>query len=252
MPIRALVFDLFDTLVDLRWETLPSLEHRGRKLPATARTIHERIRRSADVGFDDFLDALEEGSRAFAESHYRKGREVSTQLRFRTLLERLEIDEPPLVDELSELHMGVLRSGVEVLDHHRAVLEDLGRERRLALCSNFSHSQTALAVLDQAGLRELLDPAALIVSDAFGWRKPRSEIFEEILRRLELPAEECLHVGDSLRADVGGAAPLGIGTVWLTRRIPEPERALSEHEGPKPDHVIRDLAELPDLVASLA
>ena len=252
MPLRAVVFDLFDTLVDLRWEKLPASEHRGRKLPATASRLHERVSRLARIDFDTFVDTMLAGDRAFAESHYREDREVPTRLRFTDLLERLGLEDATLVEALIAEHMGVLRSGVEVLGHHGAVLDELRRSLRLGLCSNFSHSETALAVLDDAGLREHLEPAALVVSDAFGLRKPRAEIFREVLSRLEVRSEEALHVGDSLRADVGGAAPVGLRTVWLTRRVRDPERALAEHEGPAPDYVIADLRELPALVASLA
>ena len=51
---------------------------------------------------------------------------------------------PELARELTRLHMDVLRSGVEVLAHHGAVLDRLRPAVRLGLCSNFSHSETAL------------------------------------------------------------------------------------------------------------
>jgi len=35
---------------------------------------------------------------------------------------------------------------------------------------------------------------------------------------------------------------------WLVRRVADPEASLREHTGPAPTHVIRDLAEVPDLV----
>jgi FMN phosphatase YigB (HAD superfamily) len=251
LPVRAVSFDLFDTLVDLRWEKLPATEHRGARLPASARVLHERVSRDAEVDFDVFLDALIEGGRAFAESHFAHDREVPTQLRFTDFLQRLGIGDAQLAHELTQLHMGVLRGGVELLGHHAGVLDALRRTSRLGLCSNFSHSDTALAVLDEAGLRLHLHPGALVVSDAFGLRKPRTEIFEEVVRRLDVVPEDALHVGDSLRADVAGAASAGLRTVWITRRVRDPEEALAKHEGPRPDHVIADLAELPELVAEL-
>jgi len=57
-------------------------------------------------------------------------------------------------------------------------------------------------------------------------------------------------VGDSLRADVVGAAALGIKTAWLTRRVKDPRAALAEHTGPAPDFTIGDLAELPALLGA--
>ncbi len=248
--IRAIVFDLFDTLVDLRWERLPVTMHRGKKLPASTPVMHERVRARREIDLDGFLEALIEGDKAFVESHYQHDREVPTQLRMSELLRRLDLDDPELAGELTRLHMGVLRSGVELLDHHGEVLDGLRRSCRLGLCSNFSHSETALAVLRDARLHERLDAGALVVSDAFGLRKPRAEIFAEVVARLGVPASETLHVGDSLRADVAGAARAGLRTAWITRRVRDVPGALAAHEGPGPDHVIGDLAELPDLVAA--
>jgi len=253
VPVRAIVFDLFDTLVDLRWERLPVTEHRGKRLPASALALHDRVRSrcSCDVDLDAFVETMAQGDRDFAESHYQHDREVPTVLRMGDVLRRLGIVDPDLARELARLHMAVVRSGVEVVAHHSAVLDDLRRTRRLGLCSNFSHSETALSVLDDAGLRDRIDPGAIIVSEAFGLRKPRAEIFAEVVTRLGVDAKDALHVGDSLRADVAGAANAGLRTAWITRRVADAAAALAAHDGPQPDHVIGDLAELPDLVAGL-
>ena len=251
MPVRAIVFDLFDTLVDLRSERVPFVEHRGKKLPASMPALHELIRSRCAVELDAFVDTMAEGGRDFAESHYRHDREVPTDLVMRDLLRRLGIEDPGLAGELTRLHMEVVRSAVEVVAHHAVVLDDLARTLRLGLCSNFSHSETALAILEDAGLRQRLDPGALVVSDTFGLRKPRAEIFAEVLQRLGVTPRETLHVGDSLRADVAGAANAGLRTAWITRRVKDADAALAAHEGPRPDHVIGDLAELPDLVAAI-
>jgi HAD superfamily hydrolase (TIGR01549 family) len=250
VPIRAIVFDLFDTLVDLRWERLPVTEHRGKRLPASTPAMLDLVRRRCDVDLDRFVETLLQGDRAFAETHYQHDREVPTELRMGELLRRLGIEDDALARELTQLHMGVLRGGVELLAHHGDVLDRLRGMVRLGLCSNFSHSETALAVLDDAGLRDRLDPRALVVSDAFGLRKPRAEIFAEVVSRLGVAPAETLHVGDSLRADVAGAANAGLRTAWITRRVSDVPGALAAHEGPRPDHVIGDLAELPALLAA--
>jgi putative hydrolase of the HAD superfamily len=86
------------------------------------------------------------------------------------------------------------------------------------------------------------------ISDAVGIRKPRAEIFHAVLAELDLPPESVLHVGDNLRADVGGASAAGLATVWITRRVSDPERRLREHTGPPPDFVVEDLAEIEALL----
>ncbi len=250
MPIRAVVFDLFDTLVDLMWEKLPWEEYAGRRLPSSTRTLHEAVAERADVDFDRFARALDDGARAFRESHFAEGREVPTRLRFEDLLARLAVEDDGLAERLTRLHMDVLRGAVEVLPHHVEVLTALRERARIAVCSNFSHTETALSVLDQAGLRELLD--VTVVSESVGLRKPRPEIFGAVLEGLDARPDEVLHVGDSLRADVGGASALGIVNVWITRRVSDPDKALAEHEGPKPDHTVEDLAEVAELLERLS
>lgn len=246
MLIRAVVFDLFDTLVDLSMTNLPRVEIGGRSIPSTAGALHEAVAARADVDFERFTSTLGEVDREFRESRYKRGLELPTLERFEAVIERLGIDAPELPGVLTDTHMGMIREQVSMPDHHPAVLDALGRRARLGLCSNFSHSETALGLLDEYGLRSQLD--ALVISDAVGIRKPRSEIFEAVLAELGVAPEETLHVGDSLRADVAGARALGIHTAWITRRIPDLERALEEHEGPPPDHVIADLAEIEALL----
>jgi putative hydrolase of the HAD superfamily len=246
VPIRAVVFDLFDTLVDLRFEDLPTQEHRGKRVPSSTLQLHEEVARHAPIEFDAFVDAMLEGARAFEASHFANDREVPTDLRFADTLQRLGLEAPALVARMTEIHMGVLASAVRPLPHHGALLADLRKRVRIGVCSNFSHSETALRVLEHAGLSDAFD--AVVVSDAFGLRKPRREIFDEVLGRLGVGAGEALHVGDSLRADVGGARNAGIAAAWLTRRVRDPEKALREHEGPRPDHTVADLRELPALL----
>jgi hypothetical protein len=43
MPVRAIVFDLFDTLVDLLSENIPAEQHGEHKLPASVRAIYDEL-----------------------------------------------------------------------------------------------------------------------------------------------------------------------------------------------------------------
>lgn len=245
--VAAVVFDLFDTLVDLHMEQVRPVEYRGRRVGGTAPALHEALaRRAPEVDFDRFVEAMGAVDAEFRESRYAQGLELPTGERFETLLARLGVDDPELVEELTRVHMGALRDQVRAIAHHAEVLEALRRRVPLALCSNFSHTETALRVLHEAGLHEHLD--VLIVSDATGIRKPRPEIFHAVLDELGTAPEETLHVGDNLDADVGGANAVGCRTVWITRRISDPAARLRDYEGPDPDHQISDLSELLPLV----
>jgi len=104
-----------------------------------------------------------------------------------------------------------------------------------------------VALLEEAGLRDSIH--AVVVSDTNGYRKPRPEIFADVLAQLGTAPAETLHVGDSLVADIAGAAGARINTAWLTRRVPDPDAALAEYDGPEPEHVLADLGELVSLVS---
>jgi putative hydrolase of the HAD superfamily len=246
VQIRAVIFDLFDTLVDLDFESLPRAESAGRPLPPSVPALHEATRTRLAISLEAFATALAEVDGGFRHSHYAQDREVPTELRFQALARRLGVADPELPGLLTSVHMDVFRGQVRVPAHHAPLLAELASLRAIGLCSNFSHSQTAVSILEQAGLARHLH--AVVISDAVGLRKPRREIFETVLERLGAAPEQTLHVGDSLRADVVGAAGLGIKTAWLTRRVKDPRAALDAHEGPPPDFTIRDLAELPGLL----
>ncbi len=72
--------------------------------------------------------------------------------------------------------------------------------------------------------------------------KPRAELFQEMLRRLDVTPQECCYVGDRQLEDVQGAGGVGMRTVWINRAGAAPDPQL-----PRPDYMIRSLLELPAL-----
>jgi putative hydrolase of the HAD superfamily len=247
MSIRAVVFDLFDTLVDLPMEALPRVVIEGREIPSTARALHAALGARSAVGIGEFTRVLTAVDREWRATHWERDRELSTVERFSRVAKALGVDDPDVPGILTGVHMGVLASIAAAPPHHAALLARLRERFRIGLCSNWSWTPTALEILDAAQLRTSLD--AVVFSADHGLRKPRREIFESTLAALGVAPEEAVHVGDNLKADVGGAAALGIRTVWITRRIGDPAAALAKHTGVRPDHVIADLAELEELLA---
>jgi len=248
--IRGIVFDLFDTLVDQNHRRLAPVERAGRRMAATVPELHAFARERAGiaqdlVAFADLLDAVDAELR---RTTIDVGVELPTRDRFRAFAERLGCADPVgLAASLTRVHMGALKAAVTVPDHHEPVLTTLATRFPLGLCSNFSDADTARAVVAEAGFLPHL--RTLVISEELGIRKPRPEIFEAAAAGLGLAPREILHVGDSLEADVGGAAALGMRTVWLTRRIREPDAALARHRGPRPDFALDDLRDLPVLMA---
>ena len=242
MPVRAVSFDLFDTLVDMHMDRLPIVEIAGRRVPSTYGLLHAASLQWHALDFERFAAELGEHDRATRGEFYSAHRELPTLHRFRTFAERIGVRGDALAHALTEVHMAEVARQVVYLAHHAPLLARLHRRAKLAVCSNFSHTPTARAVLARAGLLDHFD--AVVVSEDVGLRKPRAEIFAAVATHLALPPHEILHVGDSLEADVAGAAAVGQQTAWLTRRIADPEAALAAYTGPRPTHRIADLIEL--------
>jgi len=119
------------------------------------------------------------------------------------------------------------------------VLTTLKRRYRLGVISNTVGSGDAelTEALDKAGIRRLID--ALVTSRDFGKAKPDPAIYAEGARRLGVPLDETVMVGDRLDTDVAGALNAGIPGIWL--RHP----GAIALPGIAPSHIIDGLAELP-------
>ncbi len=242
MPIRALSLDLFDTLVDLHMDRLPVVEIGGRRVPSTYGLLHGASVQWHGLEFERFAAELGAVDRGIRDTWYAEHRELPTIDRFRAFAERVGVRDPALAEALTRVHMAEIRAYATHPVHHAPLFGRLKSRVRLAVCSNFSHGETARFVLEQAGLLAHFDP--VVISDEVGIRKPRAEIFEAVLERLGVEPGDVIHVGDNLAADVAGAAALGMRTAWITRRVPKPDDVLAKHEGPSPDHVVADLRDL--------
>lgn len=246
MAIRAVSLDLFDTLVDMHMDRLPSVEIAGRRTPSTYGLLHEASVQWHGLEFERFAAELGAIDRELRQAYFAEHRELPTLERFLAFGRRIGTPDAGMAEELTRTHMAAIRERVSYLAHHAELLARLRGRVRLAVCSNFSHSETARFVLERAGLLAHFDP--VVISEDVGIRKPRAEIFEAVLERLGAAPAEVIHVGDSLTADVAGAATLGMRTAWLTRRVRDPEAALRDYEGPQPDHVIEDLSGIEPLL----
>ena len=115
-----------------------------------------------------------------------------------------------------------------------------GRGLRTGLLSN-THwpQQVHEEYLERDGLLHLLD--ARIYTSDLDHVKPHPEAFNALLDAVGVAAAEAVFVGDRLHDDIGGAAALGMRTVWVRNdAVPKADVA--------PDAVIDELKELLDVV----
>ena len=153
-----------------------------------------------------------------------------------------ELDIGPLPDEfyrrLSELFM--LVSSWHVFPDTLPSLDAL-RKRGLVIGAVSNWIWQLPELLHSLELVSHFDFIA--ASARVGFEKPHPEIFRHALREAGVGADEALHVGDHIDADVQGAQAAGIAPVLIDRR----ER-FTPADLPEGVPLIRSLAELVPLV----
>ncbi len=239
---HAVIFDMFDTLVNFKNVHLPLVQVNGREVRSTSPFVYEVLRPlCASIPFEEFFRAFVGTYLAAEEIRHREQREVTARERFRMLFARLRIPDGPGVEDLMEAgiaeHMRQLARAMEFPESHRALLGRLQPNYRLGIISNFDHGPTVEMALTAHGIRDRFE--AVVISADIGLRKPQPEIFLETFRRLRIGATDAIFVGDTPEVDVVGAQAVGMDVIWIdngTKTLPPGT--------PAPTHTVASFVEV--------
>lgn len=240
--VQAIVFDLFNTLLELDLTRLPEVEFQGRRIRTTTVRVYRELEKHYRVPFSypRYLEVFLESGKRLEELRGSTCREFSTYHRHRWIQRRLGLEEEA-VEGMVRAHMGEMLGTFRFPESHRRTLDRL-REWPLLLASNFDHAPTARRALRRFGLEGYFDH--VLISDELGWRKPGSEFFQVLLEKVGGRPQDCIYVGDDPWADVYGASRAGFPVAWLaTGRDPGTSLPAS------PGWILNELRELLDIVA---
>lgn len=95
------------------------------------------------------------------------------------------------------------------------VLKSLHNRYRIGLISNSGVTPGRVLRKILGGHTVLRYFRCTVFSDEVGYHKPHPIIFRRAVGELQVKADEAIHVGDLLEADVAGAKAIGMKTVWL-------------------------------------
>lgn len=247
---KAVVLDLFDTIV--RWDPqrLPLLQWGGREVRSTVPWFLPRLKEVLQDRHDHqaalavYFDVLQE----LSDERERDAIEISCHERFVRMLTRLGYDGEPgigeLAAELTSLHMAGVRRVTWAPPERIEAVKEIAPHYRLGILSNFDDSETGHLIVRDTGVAGLFE--AIIISADLGLRKPNPLIFKRMTEMLKLEPGEILFVGDTPRFDITGPHRAGMGTVWLN----DGKQPLTP-DIPKPGFTIKDLTELPGLLRDL-
>lgn len=219
-PIKAVLFDLDDTLFDHLYST-----RQGLLAVCEVYTILQR--HPIDELFSTYMSLLD-------EIHLRvlKGELTIDQARverFRRFFERyaseLE-DSLKIADHAAWLHRSAYQRSRQMVTGVLPLLEYLHGKVKIAIVTN-NLLEEQLDKLRYLQLESLIDE--LVTSEETGFIKPDPAIFRVALERVGCQANEVVMIGDAWNADIQGARQAGIRAIWLNRTnapCPDPELAL--------------------------
>jgi putative hydrolase of the HAD superfamily len=237
MEIRALIFDINGTLIDI--ETDERMEQAYRAIGHFLSYQGIKLRRGEvlDLYFRIMKEQFARNTETYPEfdavAIWRELLDSNASDSTRSLPPE-KLRQMPLF--LAELHRGISRKRLILFPQVLEVLNQLKERYQLAVVSD-AQSAYAVPELRALGLHEYFDP--IIISGDYGYRKPDARLFQKALDRLKVSPAQAIFIGNDCYRDVFGARQLGMKTV-LFRHAQD----IACPNGAEPDYIIREFAEL--------
>jgi len=232
MPIKAVLFDMFDTLVMIRKNNnsySPSLMRMYRYLNKNGVNVSFGIFQKAYVKSRDVLYAKADAN--LEEPHFN----VRVSETLKSLGYNHEVSSPIVASATAEFCTEFMTQ-VFLDKNTKKLVQTLHGKYKLGIISNFAIPECVNKLLKSHDLDILFD--AIVVSGALNKRKPSPEIFEHTLKVLGVSASETVFVGNTLDADIDGAKAVGMKAIYV-------QRCRKKVEQGHPDLTIKSLSELP-------
>lgn len=230
----TVIFDFIGTLTNVK----------GYDMEESKKTLHKAI---VNAGFDisatKFLQAYDEAHEKHRIVRYEKLTEVTNAVWIAEALRNLGFEttkeDARILTALCVFFEEYVNS-LELRPCAKQLLTRLVENYKLGLISNFTYAAAIYAGLRKLDINKYFN--AVLVSEAVGWRKPHTGIFQEALRALQATPSETVYVGDSPLEDIKGAKSLGMKTVFVPSQFYS-LKSLRESQQ-KPDLIVKDICEL--------
>jgi len=214
MDIRALLFDVNGTLIDI--ETDEGLEEIYRAIAhfLTYQGIALHRWEVRDLYFQIMQQQRAQRAETFAEFDvvevWREFLRNKASDYTRSLPSEKQ-EHLPLF--LAELHRGIARKRLRPYPQVQETLDQLRLHYPMAVVSD-AQSAYAVPELRAVGLLHYFNP--IIVSGDYGYRKPDPRLFQKALDALQVRPEQALFFGNDLFHDIFGAQQVGMKAILVS------------------------------------
>src|SRR5262245_45532214 len=239
---KAVIFDLFDTLVDFDRTQIPTVTIDGRAIHSTAGETYKVLAQYVShTTFDTYYQVLSAVTKELLAIRERDHLEIPARRRYEMLCDRLGMPRAAAtdhcIDDMLSTHHRFMHDSTVCPPERLQVVKALKTRYSLGLLSNFDSAETGLKILGTHGLRSYFNPIHL--SEAIGYRKPRREAFLHTAEAMRVAPQEVLFIGDTFALDVVGAKGVGMDAAWFNRQKTPPDLDKAQ-----PDYTITRLIDL--------
>lgn len=208
-PVRAVLFDLDDTLYDHLHSARQGLLGLSKRYPyMQAITLAELEQR--------FSEILELTHTKMLQGDMNQ--DEARCIRFQHLFESfgVQINQQQALDDYRMFRIDYDASRRVVAGSHELLTELRSMDLRLGVITNNMTTEQ----INKLKMLELADYFEVVsISEQIGAAKPDPKIYLTTLDHLQLTTNDVVMVGDSLTTDIAGATALNIRSVWLKRDV---------------------------------
>ena len=241
MNIRALIFDVNGTLIDIK--TDEGLEEIYRAiahfLAYQGISLHRWEVR--DLYFQIMQQQRAQSAETFAELDvvevWREFLRNKASDYTRSLPSEKR-EHLPLF--LAELHRSIARKRLRPYPQVQETLDQLRSHYHMAVVSD-AQSAYAVPELRAVGLLHYFNP--IIISGDYGYRKPDPRLFQMALDALQVRPEQALFFGNDLYHDIFGAQQVGMKAIFVSY-----DQGNTSSQTISPDYSISSFTELPQAI----
>jgi HAD superfamily hydrolase (TIGR01549 family) len=232
--IKAVIFDYVGTLVNCKSYTMEA---------SRLKLYNALVKEGFDVTEDRFVSAYVAAHEKYRKVRYEQLREVTNAVWVAEALCSLGFEVTPddaRVKAALNVFFQDFIDTLELREGAKKLLKQTQAKYKVGLISNFTYAPVIYKSLQKLGIDGFFN--ATVVSEAVGWRKPSSHIFQDALKKLQVAAKEAVYVGDTPIEDIKGAKEAGLKTVFAPSQFNTLKDLYESHQ--KPDYIAQNLTEI--------
>lgn len=228
MPkIRAIIFDCYSTLIDIRTNEEKEevynylslyLQYYGAKIDA------KRLKSALHAEKEQYLKSQKE-----------RYPEVDLEIVFSNILKKEGLGNPFLAQSCCKLLRALSRERFQLFPDSLPVLEEMKKAHYPLAVVSDAQKVFYREESEMLGLNRFFD--FIVLSTQFGFKKPDPRLFTLACTLLGVPPAKAIYIGNDPEVDVKGAKQIDMKAILLDRE------AKNKNQEPKPDFYATNLWE---------